>query len=110
MCRDYCKNAKPGAAGSKTLKKGRKRMTKDYSVDCDTCSNKCALLTASEGTDESQYLGAKPPLLDDSGNQIYSATCGSDQGLTMGLFYVVRNLRATRLKSTGVLICGVSWP
>jgi hypothetical protein len=60
-----------------------------YSVDCDTCSSKCALLTSgNEGTDESQYLDCQASFVDDSGNQIYSApTCGSDQGLTMGLFY-----------------------
>jgi hypothetical protein len=61
----------------------------DYTVDCDTCSTKCALLTSgNEGTDESQYLGCQATFTDDSGNQIYSApTCGSDQGVTMGLFY-----------------------
>jgi hypothetical protein len=60
-----------------------------YSVDCDTCSSKCALLTSgNEGTDESQYLDCQASFVDDSGNQIYSApTCGSNQGLTMGLFY-----------------------
>jgi hypothetical protein len=58
-------------------------------VDCDTCSTTCKLLTnGNEGTDESQYLDCQASFVDDSGNQIYSApTCGSNYGLTMGLFY-----------------------